>query len=233
MDYIGEELDLFSHATHWKNYYGSIVKPYLGNKVLEVGAGLGSTTETLCDGTQKEWVCVEPDPALGNQIVDKLNKGSLPKCCRYIQGTVDNIQDKDFDSALYIDVIEHIENDKEELEKSASRLKPGGYLIILVPAHNFLYSEFDKKIGHFRRYNKKMLKAVNPQNIEIIQLKYLDSLGCVSSYANKLLLKQSYPTLKQVKFWDNFIVPTSRNFLDKVLFNTVGKSVLLIGKKKN
>ena len=109
-------------------------------------------------------------------------------------------------------------------------MAPGGNLIILVPAHNYLFSPFDKAIGHFRRYNKKMLKKAAPKNLVQKKLIYLDSFGLFASLANKLLLKQSYPTLKQIKFWDNYIVPISR-VMDKILFYSVGKTVVGIWQK--
>jgi predicted SAM-dependent methyltransferase len=132
---------------------------------------------------------------------------------------------------LFIDVIEHIENDTDELKKASSFLKPGGHLIVLVPAHNYLYSEFDKSIGHFRRYNKKMLIEVAPKELKQIDLRYLDSLGLLASLANKWFLKQDYPELKQIKFWDNFIIPISK-ITDILSFYSIGKTVIGIWQKK-
>ena len=101
----------------------------------------------------------------------------------------------------------------------------------MVPAHNYLFSPFDKAIGHFRRYNKKTLKAAVPFSLKQIDLKYLDSLGLLASLANKWFLKQDYPELKQIKFWDNFIIPISK-ISDFILFYTIGKTVIGIWQKK-
>ncbi len=231
MDYVGEELELFSHAKNWKNYYYHIIKKYLRGDVLEAGAGIGTTTLAICDGTQKSWVCLEPDGKLGEIIRQKITGKQLPACCTYVEGTLKDIPDERlFDAILYMDVIEHIESDSNELENAFSHLHPGGSLIILAPAHNALYSKFDKKIGHFRRYNKDMLKAILPQKMKIQVLYYLDSLGCILSFSNKIFLKQSYPTVPQIKFWDRVIVPVSR-LLDRLSFHRIGKSVLLVAQK--
>ncbi len=231
-DYIGNELELFKHAHNWKDYYGKFIKFYLKNDVLEVGAGIGETTRSLCDGTQNSWVCVEPDEKLIKELVFKKESGYLPSFIEIISGTLDNLNaDRKFDAIIYIDVIEHIENDSEELKKASSFLKPGGKLIVLVPAHNFLFSEFDKSIGHFRRYNKKMLKEAAPKDLIRKDLRYLDSLGLSASLANKWFLKQAYPDLKQIKFWDNFIVPISK-ITDFISFYSVGKTVIGIWEKK-
>jgi SAM-dependent methyltransferase len=255
--YIGNELELFSHAHNWKNYWGSKVKPYLGERVLEVGAGLGGTTQHLFnEKTIKQWTCLEPDPALAQGIQDKIDKGLIPNKCEIIVKTLEQIAQSlknknletpnsganltseiqnlkftegGYDAIIYIDVIEHIENDKAELAQTLPFLKKDGHLIILVPAHQFLFSPFDKAIGHFRRYNRPHLKSVIPEGYEIVKAQYLDTVGLAASLANKLFLKQSYPTLKQILFWDKYIVSTSK-LVDKMTFHNFGKSVLLIAR---
>src|SRR5690348_5415327 len=164
--YIGSELEIFEHAKHWKNYYASFIKPSLGRSVAEVGAGLGGTTPVLCDGSQQQWICIEPDPDLVKKIEQKIADGIIPSVCKTFNGYLTSLTTK-FDSIIYIDVIEHIENDKAELEVAAGLLSTGGYLIILVPAHQKLFSEFDRMIGHFRRYNRNSLKSIIPQTMEI------------------------------------------------------------------
>ena len=66
--------------------------------------------------------------------------------------------EKKFETILYISVLEHIKDDKDEIDTALSKLKKGGYLIICVPAHNYMYSKFDKEIGHYRRYSIGFLK---------------------------------------------------------------------------
>jgi hypothetical protein len=109
-------------------------------------------------------------------------------------------------------------------------LNVGGYLIILCPAHQWLFSPFDIAVGHYRRYNKTSLQAVMPDNIKIIKLVYLDSIGLLANLGNRLLLKQSKPNLTQVKIWDKFMVSLSR-FFDPLIGYHAGKSVILIGEK--
>jgi len=230
--YIGNELELFANAKNWKSYWSDLVAPYLGQQVLEVGAGLGGSTRLLMPKATnlQRWVAMEPDPALASQINQTLATEPLDKLEITEQYLKDYQPKQQFDSILYIDVIEHIEQDKAEVHLAAERLNKGGHLIILVPAHNFLYSPFDKAIGHHRRYNKKMLLNVLPPNLELIHLKYLDSLGLFLSAGNRLVAKQRYPTLKQILFWDRIIVPISR-ITDKILFHKVGKSLVFVGRK--
>lgn len=229
--YIGGELELFEKAVHWKKYYGSKLKPYLKGRVLEVGAGIGGTTLSLCDGTQNDWLCVEPDAALAASIEQLINNKQLPACCQLHVGTLEDIPPTElFDAILYIDVIEHIEDDRAELARAYAHLKPGGAILIIVPAHQWLYSPFDAAIGHFRRYSRPMLRRALPPQGRIVRLSYLDSVGLLASTANKLLLKQSQPNVKQIKFWDSFMVPIS-TFTDKLVLHNLGKSVLGIVQK--
>jgi 2-polyprenyl-3-methyl-5-hydroxy-6-metoxy-1,4-benzoquinol methylase len=235
-NYIGNELELFSHAKNWKNYWGGKVKPYLGKKVLEVGAGLGGTTQYLFDDKNiTHWTCLEPDPVLAHGIEDKIKAGLIPKNCTIAVNTLEQLEkpkntEGAYDSIIYIDVIEHIENDEAELAQTLPFLKKGGHLIILVPAHQFLFSPFDEAIGHFRRYDRPQLKSVIPDGYDIVKAEYLDAVGLLASLTNKLFLKQSYPTLKQILFWDKYIVSTSR-LVDKLVFQNLGKSVLLVARK--
>jgi hypothetical protein len=229
--YIGNELELFEHARNWKNYYHSYFASFLKSRICEVGAGIGGTTKSLCSGTEDKWICVEPDKEMCNKIKARIINGELPSNCETFCGTLDEYDTiNKFGAVLYIDVIEHIELDKNELETADLRISNEGYLIIVVPAFQFLYNKFDKAIGHFRRYNKRRLKAALPDGYNIIELKYLDSVGFFTSVLNKYLLKQEYPTLKQVKFWDSYLVPISK-VLDLILFFGIGKSLLLVAQK--
>jgi hypothetical protein len=149
-----------------------------------------------------------------------------------MEGNISIFESKpEFDTILYIDVLEHIENDRIELEMATSRLNKHGKLIILSPAFLVLYSNFDKAIGHYRRYTKKEMNALMPQTMSKISLRYLDVTGFFLSFANRLLLKQKYPTLKQIRFWDKYLVPVS-TFSDRVLNYSFGKSILGIWDKK-
>ena len=230
--YIVNELSLFERATNWKAYYGAKLKPYLKNRVLEVGAGIGGTTVSLCDGSQADWLCVEPDASLAKEITHLLEEKKLPSYCRLHVGTLADLpKEALFECIIYIDVIEHIQDDKAELAMAYQHLAPNGVLVVLVPAYQWLYSPFDKAIGHYRRYTRPSLLRVMPPQSKILHAWYLDSVGVLASSANKLLLKQSDPTVKQIKFWDTMMVPVSR-VTDKIVGHSFGKSVLAIVQKQ-
>lgn len=228
--YIGNELEVFEHATAWKSYYRRFFAPFLRGRVLEVGAGIGGTTASLCDGTQESWVCLEPDPGLFAQLAEKINGGRLSACCSAIKGTTGDLPAGElFDAILYIDVIEHIERDAEELLRAKTLLAEGGALIVLVPAHQYLYNEFDRAIGHFRRYDRSMLTAAAPPGMKLAGMRYLDAAGLMASLVNKLFLKQSHPRLEQIRFWNKWLIPVSR-VADPLFGFRLGKTLTAIWK---
>jgi hypothetical protein len=230
--YIGDELNLFSAAKNWKSYLRREITPFLGSEVLEVGAGLGGTTKFLCNGNFERWICLEPDASLAEHLSEQIRKGELPACCQVAVGTLENRTDTEcFDTLLYIDVLEHIEDDKGELVRALSFLRSGGRLVVLSPAHQWLFSEFDRAIGHFRRYTRGALRAITPAGATVERLIYLDSVGLVASLSNRVLLKKSMPTARQISVWDGIMVPLSRA-LDLVLLHCLGKSVLGVWKKR-
>ena len=231
-NYIGTELDVFKEALQWKAYYASFFRHLLSGKdVLEVGAGIGGTTDSLRTGAEKSWVCLEPDLNFISILQEKW-KG-VPKV-EVVHGTLERSpltsQNRAFDVVLYIDVLEHVEDDASELARAANALRTGGKIVVLSPSGPWLYSEFDKAVGHVRRYTKKTLRAAAPHSVREERLTYLDSCGCILSLANRLLLRQGEPSLQQIKFWDNRVIPVSRVF-DRVTRYSLGKSVLGIWEK--
>jgi ubiquinone/menaquinone biosynthesis C-methylase UbiE len=230
--YVGSELELFAAATKWKSYFRSQLEPYLGNEVLEVGAGIGATTKLLCRGQQQRWVCLEPDAQLADILGDSISDGRLPACCQHVVGTLEQVSgDRPFDTLIYIDVLEHIEDDRGELIRATHYLEPGGHVLVLSPAHQWLYTPFDESIGHYRRYTKKTLAALTPPDCELERLRYLDSIGLFASLGNRFLLKSAMPNPKQILIWDKLLVPLSR-MVDPLLAYSVGKSVLGVWRKK-
>lgn len=228
--YIGNELELFSNAQKWKHYFTSIIGPYIGKRTIEVGAGIGETTAILCDGSQEIWLCIEPDEKLRKQIDDKVSSGELPSCCQTSGKVIREFENgQQFDTIIFIDVLEHISDDFAELLAASQQLVPGGFLIVLAPAHQALFSEFDRSIGHLRRYNKTMLSSLTPPTCQVERSLYLDSVGILTSLANLLILKQSLPKEKQILFWDRCLVPISR-LLDRLISYRIGRSIVFIWK---
>lgn len=228
--YPGNELILFRDAQNWKNYFTSVISPFIKGRVLEAGAGIGSNTSLLQNNQVSEWIMLEPDTGMARELTEKIGHERFPVKTTVCCGTTADIS-QPFNCILYIDVLEHIEEDRSELERAASLLQPGGTLIVLSPAFPQLFSPFDKAIGHYRRYTVKSLLAAAPPVLQKISCRYYDSLGFAASLANKVLLRQHYPEPAQIRFWDRRLIPLSR-IMDKLIFHSFGKSIIAIWKKK-
>jgi SAM-dependent methyltransferase len=224
--YQGSELDLFQHAVNWKRYYARRLQPFITGDVLEVGAGIGATSRFLCNGSLRSWTCLEPDAALATRLTAGLESAPLPVPASVVRGTLADLPaERRFDTILYIDVLEHIEDDRDELRHSAGRLRPGGRIVVLAPAHGWLFSRFDRAIGHHRRYSAAMLARITPAPLQLTTAFYLDAVGMLASLANRLLLREAYPTLSQIRFWDSTLVRLSR-LVDPCTRHRVGKTVI-------
>lgn len=225
--YPGGELELFEHARNWKRYWAARIRPFLGETVAEVGAGIGANTRNLIS-SRAHWTCLEPDSALAARIEQLIERGQLGTNCAVRATTLAALPPTSrFDTILYIDVLEHITDDRAELAEAANRLKPEGYLVVLSPAHQWLFTPFDSAIGHVRRYTVKSLRALSPPGLRPRLFQYLDSVGMLASLANVLVLKASMPTQVQIRFWDRVMVPMSR-VLDPLTGFRAGKSVLAV-----
>jgi len=221
--YPGGELELFEKAHVWKSYWSRRIARFVHGDVLEVGAGMGANTHALAGLSYRRWVALEPDRSLAGRIV-------LPEGGRHsaVIGTVEDLAAAErFDTILYLDVLEHIREDRAELARTGAHLNPGGVLVVLAPAVEFLFTAFDRRIGHFRRYTKRTLRSIAPPGFSELEMAYLDSAGLLASLGNRLLLRASMPTAGQLSFWDRFLVPCSVR-MDRLLCGAVGKSILAV-----
>ena len=221
--YPADELPMFAQATTWKKYWISHIANFVKGDVLEVGAGIGANTRFLLPLSQGRHVCLEPDAILARQIEPRCRPA---RPAEILVGAVSTLpQEEQFDTALYIDVLEHIEDDAAELAQVVKHVRPGGHIVVLSPATEYLYSPFDRAIGHFRRYTRASLLRCSPPGASVVRVDYLDCVGWIVSFANRVLLRQRYPTLNQVLFWDRRVVPVSR-LLDALYGFRFGKSIV-------
>lgn len=226
--YLGGELELFAKAEHWKRYWAGQLRPFIRGDVLEVGAGLGTNTPLLRGASAGRWVCLEPDSRLVSAMRGRHAQCPLPSETILKTGTLDSLSDEDrFDTLLYVDVLEHIEDDQREIKAAAKHLRGEGKLIVLAPAQEWLLSPFDRAIGHYRRYTRGFLRSLTAPGLRVLRAFYLDSLGLLASGANRFMLRQAMPTARQLAFWDKFIVPCSR-ILDPLLGYSLGKTVVCV-----
>ena len=151
-----------SGEEHLDRFQYRMIKPHLGKDILEVGAGPGRIARLLVqdDLSYDRYVASEPSDHFFEPLKKRL--GPFAKVT-LIQGETSDLMRRyplAFDTIFSVHVLEHVENDRSFVEDCLHMLKPGGKLITLVPALQFLYSDLDRNIGHYRRYDKKMVRRL-------------------------------------------------------------------------
>ncbi len=118
-----------------------------------------------------------------------------------------------------------------EIKTALEKLNSGGYLIVLVPAHQKIYSKLDKAVGHYRRYNIDFFKKNRFENSKIIKLHFLDFFGYLLYYLNKIFFKEeTYPSNLKVFIWDKIFTPFTIT-IDYLTGYKFGKNILCIYQK--
>ena len=190
--YPGKELEAMSFAVNYHRWIIDEFEPYLGETIAEVGAGIGSVSKLLLGKRIKRLFAFEPSHNMYSLLAKELRQEERAKAVnnffspRYAQ--------EGFDSVVYINVLEHIQDDRSELANALEALKPKGHLLLFVPALAWLYSDFDKQIGHFRRYAKKALSSlVQDVGFTLVKARYFDLAGIIPWYVNFVLLRNFAP----------------------------------------
>tara|TARA_B100001121_G_scaffold309494_1_gene336580 strand:- start:968 stop:1648 length:681 start_codon:yes stop_codon:yes gene_type:complete len=226
MDYPGKELEIFDKATIWRKYVHFLVKNYLKEALLEVGAGIGSFTNNYKNDFS-DITLTELDKSNIQKLSEKFKNTKIKINSNYTSN-----QTNKFNTILYMNVLEHIEKDVEEINIALEKLNVDGHLIILVPAHNELFTKFDKEIGHFRRYKVDFFQNLNIGQNEILKLHYLDCFGYFLYFLNKIFFKDEiYPSKFKIFIWDKIFTPFTI-IIDKIFRYRYGKNILCIIKKK-
>ncbi len=147
MEYPGLELENFDKAHVWRKYIFFLIKKYLRNEFLEVGAGIGSFTRNY----KNKFTNITLSEFDSDNLKQLKQKFMHYKNIKISGDLIQNINNK-FNTIIYLNVLEHIKDDIKEVNDALKKLNTGGYMVILVPAHQKLYSKFDKAIGHHKRY---------------------------------------------------------------------------------
>jgi SAM-dependent methyltransferase len=230
-EYIGKDLESMSFAKNYSKWLVEFCKPYLGTTVAEVGAGTGNLTELFSRHPDIEkLIAFEPSEKMSDILQKKM---ALNKCVKAVNNTL--IDEKEsyvnyFDSILYINVLEHIDDDRNEATTIHECLKSKGYVCIFVPALSFLFSEFDKSIGHYRRYHKQQLiDLFQSQGFNIIKVKYVDMPGIIPWYIAFVLLKKEL-NMNNTSIYDKIAIPVIR-IVENFFTPPIGRNLLLIAQK--
>ena len=220
-----DELD--ANVPNYNEWLRTLVQPASSGRVLEVGAGVGTFTLALLQ-TAEHVVAVEPSERGSAAIAQTTHHDAR---VTVVHGYAsDAAALGPFDGAVLSNVLEHIEDDEAALRELHALVRPGGCVAVFSPAFELLMSDFDRSIGHHRRYRKRQLRERFEQaGFEIVEARYVNVPGFFAWLLVARLLRQR-PTHSQLsRFYDNFVVPATRWFESHVR-PPFGQSVLVIGR---
>lgn len=228
--YSGSELDAVAEAANYYRWIVDAFSAHLGPRTAEAGAGIGTVSElVLKRGTVRELILVEPAsnnvPALSKRFAGdprvRVHHGYLEDLAPTLRA----------DTIIAVNVLEHVENDREFLRAAHAGLVPGGKLLILVPALPAIFGSLDRAFDHYRRYTRGVLRsAVMEAGFEIDDLHYLNVLGVAAWFVAGRVLGRTTLGRGQVRFYDRWVIPWLSR-VEKIIHPPVGQSLFLIARR--
>ncbi len=219
---IYESLETLGQADEYYKWIAFRLRPYLKGKVLEIGAGSGNFSRSAREWAS-EYHVSEGDPRLVTMLEREFEHAF--RWDVYHPFPTSGL----YDTVVTINVVEHLKDDLHAVKAMIERLKPGGCLVILVPAMKFLYGSMDRSFGHFRRYTKQSMKdLMKDVPLAIEKMEYVNVIGMAGWFLYGRILKRDHlPQHLCSRF--NLVVPLLK--LERPLAHFMGLSLITIARK--
>jgi|SRR5579862_939455 len=224
----GDSLDRMAEADRYNAWLLDRSARFLGRRVLDFGAGIGTFTAALSSAAHV--VAVEPDPALTQKLRKRF---ADDRSVSVIEAGDDWLTDpkarSNFETILCLNVLEHIEDDETVLHRFRDCLVTGGHVLLLVPAHQALFGEIDRKVGHKRRYSRLPLaELLKRAGLDPVEIRYVNPLGGLGWLVSSRILKREEVPIGPLRAY-NRLVPLLRHLDDVPL--PFGLSVWAVARK--
>jgi len=218
-EYTGRDnLEVMREARNYNKYLLSIITASATkhDSLVDFGAGNGTFSFPLASAGYRV-ICVETDAVLCAGLA---GQGMT------VLNDLEQVEDGSIDYIYSVNVLEHIEDDTGIVALWYRKLRPGGTLMVYVPAFQVLYSVMDHKVGHIRRYSKaELCQKLSDAGLERIESRYADSIGFVATLAYKLFGEgDGSVNLRMLRLYDRWVFPFSR-LLDVITHEIGGKNV--------
>lgn len=220
-------LESMSQAEWYNQWTLNKLKPYINGDILEVGCGIGNFTTQLTEFGKVTAIDIQNDyiPALQKKLdgTAQIGLGDIEKEKYFFSS-------KKFETIICLNVLEHTKNDIVAIENMVKLLKPGGYLLVLVPSGMNFYGRIDKAIRHYRRYNKKSLVSLMEKSgLRVRLVRILNILGAIGWFISGRILRTQIVRKDQLKIF-NLVAPIILP-LEDVIEPPFGTSILVVGQK--
>lgn len=221
-----------------KNYHAwtlSWIQPYLQGRILDIGGGTGNHLQGL---TAHDLVSIDYSAECVAWLRERFR---AEKNFRFLHaditaaGIVRELEAGSFDTVLSSNVFEHIQDDQAAFSNSAKLLRPGGALVLVLPAHPQLYGSMDRLAGHYRRYDRRTVEArFAAAGLAAERLRYVNTLGAIGWYVNARLIPHrelsSNPINFQIRLFDALAVPIMRA-VEGGRSMPFGQTLVAVGRK--
>ncbi|MER3431701.1 MAG: hypothetical protein C4324_11800 [Blastocatellia bacterium] len=235
-EYFGRDLEAMSFAGRYHRWVFELMQPWLGKRIVEVGAGQGSFAEILLGAAPEALALIEPSQMYERLVANKNLRrfdGQIELLNQTFPSVASELK-RDFrpDSIVYVNVLEHIEDDLTELKCVADTLPDSGRIFLFVPAIPLLYSRFDRRLGHYRRYTRsELLGKMQLAGFEVEEIRWFDSVGILPWLINYRLLGLEKMNATAVAAYDRLLVPALKRIEDAIRA-PIGKNLFAVGIRR-
>jgi SAM-dependent methyltransferase len=222
-----ETLESLASAVNYNNWLTSLALPHLGDSPIELGSGLGDYAQAWLDAGVPKITTSEIDPARLAQLRSRFSNDPRVEVTSF---DILAPREADHSALVAFNVLEHIPDHIGALRGAQTLLRPGGLVIIFVPAFEFAMSNFDRSVGHVRRYTLgRMRTAMSEGGLEVVDAKYVNMPGLPAWFFGMRLLRMSPGEGPLLSIWDKRVIPVARRWEAKhrVPF---GQSIFAVGR---
>lgn len=237
ISYEGTDLESMSFALNYHRWILELFAPYLGSRLVEVGAGTGSFSELILESRPESLTLVEPSCEMYAILEERARVWAAGADVEARRGVFAAVAEEVCirrrpDSVIYVNVLEHVSDDEAELRAVNRTLGRGGRVFIFVPAFKWLYGGFDRRVAHLRRYTRPELeRKCAAAGFKVIKSVYFDFPGIVPWWVKYCLLKSDEMESGLVRLYDRCIVPFIK-VVERIVPPPLGKNILLVAEKR-
>ncbi|MEV6303867.1 class I SAM-dependent methyltransferase [Actinoplanes sp. NPDC051861] len=222
-----EVLEGLATAVNHRRWFVELALPYLGDNPIEVGSGLGDYAVEWAEHLPR-FTATEADP--DRLVLLKERMADHPNIDVKQMLLPSPEANGEYSAAVSYNVLEHIEDHVGALRSMKDLVRPGGRVIIIVPAFMFAMSQVDIATGHIRRYTKKTLSAAFIEaGLEIEKLHYANALGLIGYYGATSIFKLAPKEGPMVKVYDSLVLPVTKA-AERLVKPPFGQSVFCVAK---
>jgi SAM-dependent methyltransferase len=226
--YTGD-LEQMCRATNYLRWQNRIIFPFLGKHILEIGSGIGNLTVSLA-GKAETVLAIEPNQHCHARLLEVTRNCPNVKCLNIFSEHLHEHlpPGEKFDTLVSTNVFEHIPDDRNVLLAALPFLRDHARIILQVPAGNWAYGEIDRLLGHYRRYDKPMMRRLfSGVPGHFIKLRYYNPIGIIGWWVNTKIKKISRQSDRQIWIFDKLILPPQA-FVERVVRFPFGQTVFAV-----